>query len=216
MQTPTNRIELSTKMGVSSLALKARIEYTRLFIAAVLPVVAVTSPLWPQHSLPHEIMDWAGHLLVPVGVLISVFTSLYLGGRDNDELITWGPFSTVRNPQYVGSFLATTGLALLTASVSITLLLAAAFAAYFSATVAREEVCLHRKYGLRYQRYVRRVPRWIPNLRIWDSPEELGVNFHFVLRTILGGSLFLLGIPVLETLCELRAKGDVPTMLTLI
>lgn len=216
MQTPTKRIQMPPKTGAGSNALKARIRHTRLFIAAVLPVVAVTSPFWPQHSLPHEIMDWAGHLLVPAGVLISVFTSLYIGGRNNDELITWGPFSTVRNPLYVGSFLATTGLALLTASVLITILLALAFSAYYSATVAREEVFLLRRFGVRYQRYVRHVPRWVPNLRLWESPEELGVKFYCVLQTILDGLLFLLCIPVLETLCELRAKGDVPTMLTLI
>lgn len=196
--------------------LKARIRHTRMFVAAMVPVVLVTSSFWPAYSLPHRIMDWGGHLLVPAGVLIRVFSSVYIGGRKNDELITWGPFSTVRNPLYVGSFLATMGLALLTASVLITFLLALAFAAYYSATVAREELFLYRKFGARYRRYVRRVPRWVPNLRLWESPEELGTKPYFVLRTILDGSLFLLCVPILETLCEMRAKGAMPTMLTLL
>lgn len=216
MQTSTKIVERPSRVVTDGILLKARILHTRVFIAAIVPVVVVTSPFLPENSLPHKIMNWAGHLLVPAGVLIRVFASLYIGGRKNDELITDGPFSVVRNPLYVGSFIATTGLALLTASVLITFLFALAFAAYYSATVTREEVYLHRKFGVRYRRYVRRVPRWVPSPRLWNSPEQLAVKPYFVLRTILDGSLFLLAIPILETLCEMRGKGAVPTMLTLL
>ncbi|WP_437186551.1 methyltransferase family protein [Planctomicrobium sp. SH668] len=194
--------------------LKARIKHTRLFLAAFVPVVLATSPLWPEYSWPHRTMDWAGHILVPLGVSIRVFASLYVGGRKNDELVTWGPFSIVRNPLYVGSFIAAVGLALLTASIVLTTFISLAFAAYYSATVAREEVYLHRKFGVRYRQYLRSVPRWIPKLRKWDNPEELGTKPYFVLRTMIDGSLFFLCIPILEALCELRLSGLALTILT--
>lgn len=199
-----------------SVLLKARIKHTRLFLAILAPLVLVTAPYWPASSWPHRAMDWVAHLLVPVGVAVRVFASLYVGGRKNDDLVTWGPFSIVRNPLYVGSFIATMGLALLTASVAITVLVALAFAAYYSATVAREEVYLHRKFGVRYRQYLRRVPRWIPGMSMWDSPEELGTKPRFVLRTIRDTALFFLCIPVLEALCDLRSDGSVPTLLTLL
>lgn len=199
-----------------SVLLKARIKHTRLFLAALAPLVFVTAPYSPQYNLPHEIMEWVGHLLVPLGVSIRVYASLYVGGRKNDDLVTWGPFSIVRNPLYVGSFIATIGLSLLTASVAITALVAVAFAAYYSATVAREEVHLHRKFGVRYRQYLRRVPRWVPGFSLWDSPEELVTKPRFVLRTITDGTLFFLCIPVLEALCDLKSNGTVPSLLTLL
>jgi protein-S-isoprenylcysteine O-methyltransferase Ste14 len=216
MQEYAKIIVMPHRPAEGGVLLKARVRHTRIFLALLVPLVAVTSPSWPESSLPHEAMEWAGHLLVPAGVLIRVFASLYIGGRKNDELITDGPFSIVRNPLYVGSFGATTGLALLTGSLVMTALLALSFAAYYSATIAREEVFLHRKFGVRYRRYARRVPRWIPSPGLWESPEELAAKPRFVLRTILDGSLFLLCIPILESLCELRSAGAVPTLLTLL
>ena len=199
----------------ASVLLKARMRYTRMFIALLIPIVAVTASRWPEHSLSHEIMQWSGHVLIVIGVLARIFSSLYIGGRKNDDLISDGPFSILRNPLYVGSFIAITGLGLLTTSVTITALLCFSFAFCYQFTVAREELFLHRKFGVRYGRYAQRVPRWIPRFKLWQNPGELNVKPYFVLRTILDSSLFLLAIPLLETMSELREQGILPTLLTL-
>lgn len=202
---------------------KARIRHTRIFCLLLIPLVAVTSPKWPMHSLPHELMAFWGHLLVSGGVLIRVFSSLYIGGRKNEALITEGPFSIVRNPLYVGSFLALTGLALVTGCVSFTAVLIVTFAVYYRVTVRREEFFLHRKFGARYRKYADRVPRWLPESNLWKLPErslwkghwEISVRPCFVLRSALDASVFLLIVPLLEGLFELRENGVVPTLLNL-
>lgn len=199
----------------ASVLLKARMRYTKIFIIFLLPVVMVTSSRWPGHGLSYELMQGSAHVLVVIGVFIRIFSSLYIGGRKNDDLISDGPFSVVRNPLYVGSFIAITGLGLLTASVTTTALLCCSFAFCYQFTVAREELFLRRKFGMRYGRYAQRVPRWVPRSKLWQNPSELNVKPYFVLRTILDSSLFLLAIPLLETVSELREQGILPTLLTL-
>lgn len=196
--------------------LVGRMRYTRWFIIALAPVILVTSSWWPEHSLMHELMEWGGHILVVIGVMIRIFASLYVGGRKNNELVTDGPFSIVRNPLYVGSFLAMTGLGLLTGSLLITLLLVIAFIFCYAITVPREELYLSRKFGERYEHYLQHVPRWLPKFSLWQNPSELNVKPYFVLRTMLDGASFFLGIIILEAIDTLRLLGVLPTYLTLL
>lgn len=196
--------------------LVGRMRYTRWFIIALAPLILVTASKWPENSLMHEMMEWGGHILVVAGVMIRVFASLYVGGRKNNELITDGPFSIVRNPLYVGSFLAMVGLGLLTGSLLITLLLVLAFVFCYAVTVPREELYLSRKFGERYTHYMQRVPRWLPKFSLWQNPSEMNVKPYFVLRTMLDGAGFFLAIPVLEAVCTLRQQGVLPTYLTLL
>lgn len=201
--------------STQNILLKARMRHTRIFCFLLIPILAVISPRWPENSMAHEIMEFWGHLFVSGGVLIRVFSSVYIGGRKNEALITEGPFSVVRNPLYVGSFLAMTGLALLTGSLALTAFLIAAFSAYYHITVGREELFLQRKFGARYRKYADRVPRWVPEPRLWQGPREIVVRPYFVLKAAMDGSVFLLIVPLLEGLCELREHGVVPTLLNL-
>jgi protein-S-isoprenylcysteine O-methyltransferase Ste14 len=196
--------------------LRGRMRYTRWFIAALAPLIVFNASPWPEHSLEHELMQWGGHILVVAGVMIRIYASLYVGGRKNHELVTDGPFSIVRNPLYVGSFIAMVGLGLLTISFSVTALLIVAFALCYTHTVEREELYLSRKFGDNYADYAQEVPRWIPNFSLWNAPGELTVKPYFVLRTIADGAVFFLAVPVLEALCELRIQGIFPTYLTLL
>ncbi|MHC5542847.1 methyltransferase family protein [Singulisphaera rosea] len=215
----------ATEAGNSTreILLKARIRHTRIFCLLLVPLVAVTSPRWQVHTLPYEIMTFWGHLFVAGGVLIRIYSSLFIGGRKNEMLITEGPFSVVRNPLYLGSFLAMSGLVLLTGSITFTGVLLAAFLLYYRITVMREEIFLHRKFGARYRKYVERVPRWLPERNLWMLPaqsrwngqREMNVRPYFVLRAALDGSVFFLIIPLLEGLCALREHGVVPTLLNL-
>ncbi len=77
------------------------------------------------------------------------------------RLVTDGPFARTRNPVY----LALTGLLVAHAVYRrslAALLPALAFATVIDRTqVAREEQALQARFGARFTRYRRRVPRWI-------------------------------------------------------
>ncbi len=87
-----------------------------------------------------------------------------LGARviDEHELITRGPYSSVRNPIYLAMFgmLIATGLA-----VSRWEALAAACVVYLAGTAIRvrtEERLLRETFGPKFDDYVRRVPAFVP------------------------------------------------------
>lgn len=205
----------SNDQSTGNTLLKARIFHTRIFCLLLIPLLVVAAPGWPEHSLPHEIMEFSGHFLVSGGVLIRVLSSVYIGGRKNAALVTEGPFSIVRNPLYVGSFLALTGLALMTASLTLMAIMIAAFCLYYSATVRREEAYLQQKFGATYRSYAERVPRWVPEPLLWEEPRETRTKPYFVRRAALDASVFLLIVPLLQGLCELRESGAVPVLLIL-
>jgi protein-S-isoprenylcysteine O-methyltransferase Ste14 len=195
--------------------LKSRTRHTRIFCFMLIPLLAVTAPRWPENSPTHEIMEFWGHLFVSGGVLIRILSSVYIGGRKNESLITEGPFSVVRNPLYFGSFLAMTGVALTTGSLTFLAVMIVAFCLYYRVTVKREEAHLEAKFGARYRNYAARVPSWLPEPLLWEEPREIKTRPPFVRLAVMDASVFLLVVPLLEVLCELRENGVLPVFLTL-
>lgn len=161
-------------------------------------------------------METLGHVLVMLGVLTRIYTSLFSGGRKNKVLLMDGPYSIVRNPLYVGSFLAVLGIGMQTASLTIALLAALVFLAIHHFTILREEKFLSGLYGNEYQSYLEAVPRWIPQFRLWHQPQEIIVQPRMVLLTIRDASMFILALILVELLCELRTANGLPTWLNLI
>ena len=81
----------------------------------------------------------SGLVLILLCILGRTWCTLYMGGRKNRELITRGPYSTMRNPLYLFSIVGTVGIGLLAGSVMAALLLGSIALAVFSYTVRREE-----------------------------------------------------------------------------
>jgi protein-S-isoprenylcysteine O-methyltransferase Ste14 len=78
------------------------------------------------------------------------------------RFVAAGPYRYVRNPMYVGGFLVLVGWALYRQSPSVLLLAAAWLGLAHLLVVGYEEPTLRGTFGLDYQRYLERVPRWIP------------------------------------------------------
>lgn len=180
-----------------------------------MPCLLVVGPYWPEDSLLHEFFEFAGHLFVYAGVLVRLLATVYIGGHKNKLLATTGLFSIVRNPLYVGSFLASVGVAMMTASITALALVVLAFCLYYRVTVQREEDRLQTEFGDCYREYTHRVPRWIPDPTLWNEPGEITMRPFFLRQAALDASMFLVLIPFLELLCELRENGFLPTLMVL-
>lgn len=81
--------------------------------------------------------------------------------RPATTLVVSGPYRWTRNPMYVGLALLTIGMGLWRNTWWILLLLAPALLAIDRLVIAREERYLHRRFGLDYEAYTRRVRRWL-------------------------------------------------------
>jgi len=193
--------------------LKARRQHTTWFILLACAMLLFTGSTWPEQSLVHEGLEIIGALAVAVCVLGRVWSTAYIGGRKDREILAIGPYSIVRNPLYVFSFIGTVGVGLESGSLTVPAFLMVAFAVYYRRVVEREELFLLGRHGSLYAEYALRVPRWIPDFRLWNSPSEIILKPANLLCGIRDTSMFFLALPLLELLDRLQMAGILPVLL---
>jgi protein-S-isoprenylcysteine O-methyltransferase len=131
-------------------------------------------------------LDAAGVLLFPVGILeglgallimllglgLRIWAVVTLGryysrtllvARDQ-KLVTWGPYSSIRHPGYLGSVLLWSGFAVLSSNLAIMILFPVMFVAIYLYRISVEERMLGQELGDDYARYRQRTRRILPFL----------------------------------------------------
>jgi len=112
----------------------------------------------------------AGLVVVMTGELIRMWGVHHIGSvsRTRSErlgpLVDHGPFAMVRNPLYIGNILLWVGFAVSAQLPWLAPLVVVLLALEYHAIVRWEERLLESRMGENYRQYLRRVPRWIPNL----------------------------------------------------
>jgi protein-S-isoprenylcysteine O-methyltransferase Ste14 len=163
----------------------------------------------------HESIEIAGLALIVICIAGRTWSSLYIAGRKNDQLVGVGPYSVVRNPLYVASMLGAAGVGMTSGSLLLGLLTAACCFIVFDGVIRTEESHLAALFGERYQSYAARVPRWSPRLSQWQDAAQVTVRPSMVAKTLLDASLFVLAVPLLEGLDILHTDGILPVLLHL-
>lgn len=195
--------------------LKSRQFHSRIFAVIAIFLLATTSPEMPQDSLLRALMLWLGYALVIFGAMGRVYCSAFIGGRKNKSVIRIGAFSVVRNPLYVFSFFATIGIGMQSGMWSVALLLAVAFIIYYPFVVSREEKFLSHKFDETYAVYLREVPRWIPDFKLWNEPVETPCRPKNIRDTIKDAIIFFVPFPAFTLIWTLQAHNILPIWLTL-
>ena len=190
---------------------KSRIRHTRLAAFVGVPFLLTSQPAWDAWVL--YCLVWLGFLLIVLCVLGRAYASAFVGGRKNATLIAEGPFSVVRNPLYVFSFIGVLGVGLAAGSLVWAAILAALFALYYPAVVAKEEAYLRSLFGAEYDAYAARVPRWWPDLSLWRTPESVPLNPIFLFRTMRDGAWFFVAPPAFAAIRLLQGAGLWPAWL---
>jgi protein-S-isoprenylcysteine O-methyltransferase Ste14 len=132
-------------------------------LGCVFALVSVGVGTWACYKMGWARLLFAGALFPPGA-----------GAEENrvpQRLVIEGPYRYVRNPLYVTDFALILGTALL-ANDPFLFLLAALYAAQLALQLPLEERELRRRFGLRYSRYCRLVPRFVPRTRP-ISPSEI-------------------------------------------
>lgn len=195
--------------------IKTRIRRTRA--AAIVFVLALlfVAPSWGRHGPVPELLRWTGYAALIAGVLGRVWCSAYIGGRKSQLIIDVGPYSMVRNPLYVFSFVGLLGIGLSTGMLTVTVLLAAVFAFYYRGVVRGEEVYLTARHPKEFADYVKRVPRWIPDFGAYrEAQEPMGLPRN-VLLTVTQSAAFFLAFPLFALIAWLQGAGLLPILLRL-
>jgi protein-S-isoprenylcysteine O-methyltransferase Ste14 len=161
---------------------------------------------------PHEIIELVGFALILVAILGRTWCSMYISGRKKEAIVKVGPYSITRNPLYVFSFIGAAGAGAqfgnLTAAFSAAILTVIVFAV----VVRKEERFLAEKFGETYLSYKQRVPRFIPDFRLWRNVDTLEIRPGMVWSTFVDACVFLTAIPLAEGIEFAQDMGWLPVL----
>ena len=160
-----------------------------------------------DETVLHEGLEAFGLGLIVVCIVGRAWCSLYIGGRKKAEIVDRGPYSISRNPLYVFSFMGAFGVGAQTGSVTLATVFLLLTVAVFYATVKREEAWLAGAFGQAYADYCARTPRFGPDFSKWRDADSLEVRPQFFLTTLRDGLVFLLAVPLFESVERLQDLG---------
>ncbi|MFX0123571.1 MAG: methyltransferase [Candidatus Hodarchaeota archaeon] len=112
---------------------------------------------------------WVGVILTMLGIGVEVSTQLYLGKnystflhiREEQTLITTGPYRYVRHPMYSALITVGIGMSLLSANLYFGLPFFVTILVIIFRVKKEEEVMI-KKFGEEYVQYIKRTKRFIP------------------------------------------------------
>ncbi|BCM16448.1 methyltransferase family protein [Mesorhizobium sp. J8] len=195
-------------------------QHMRRIVLAVLVVVLFAALLFGQSSFPpdtpvHETIEMFGVLLIFLGIVGRLWSTLYIGGRKSAEVVTGGPYSITRNPLYLFSTVAAAGVGAQIGSFSGIILFALLCAGAFHIVILREERYLKEVLGAPYKTYLAKVPRFFPNLRLYQEGDTGSFKPRLLLNTLLDGLVFLVALPAFELIDGMQQSGMLPVWFTL-
>jgi protein-S-isoprenylcysteine O-methyltransferase Ste14 len=133
-----------------------------------------------------------------------LWCSRYVRGQKSKQLCQNGPYSLCRNPLYLFSFLGITGVALASDRLALMILVPVLFAGYHLAVIRSEEKKLLAFFGEVYEEYCSRVPRIVPHLRGYSSPETVAVRVDHGLVEVMKAMGYVWILFLLELMERLR------------
>lgn len=152
--------------------MKRHIYRRRQFFFIGLLILFISSRLllnqW-DHELLEECLDVLGFGMIFLGFIMRIASSgyLYQRAQNGNNLVTEGPYRFVRHPMLLGTFLVVSGVICLFLHISFYLLFLLVWMIVFVPDVHGEEQRLADRFGTKYERYRRSVPRFVPVLRSW-------------------------------------------------
>ena len=178
---------------------------SRLTWIIIFPVllVLIISPI-SDKSFYDPYIEYLGFFFLMVASIGRIWTSLFICGRKDTELVKDGPFSICRNPLYLFSFIGGVGLMLAGQNIILAGLMIPLFWGYYHFVIKGEEKRLQELFGDDYIEYSRRTPRVIPRFSLYRSPSEVTINIRTMERSIMDASCFLLMIVLIEILEQIK------------
>ncbi len=194
-----------------------RYQHARRMVLAALVVVMFAALLFgqsafPPESVPHETIELVGVLLIFLGIVGRLWSTLYIGGRKSSEVVTGGPYSITRNPLYVFSSIAAAGVGAQMGSITAAIGFAVICAAAFHVVILREETFLKEAFGTPFQAYMARVPRFFPKLSLYQEGDTGGFKPRLLRTTLLDGLVFLVAMPFFESIDAAQQSGILPVL----
>ncbi len=190
---------------------KIRTKFSRLVAILVIIAFIFGSQIYSLSNIQTTIVDIIALLLVTIGTLGRVWCAFYISGFKNKKVVTDGPYSVSRNPLYLYSLIGATGIGLVSHSLAVLLFIIIAFAIYYPFVIVGEERKLAAILGQDYQNYVKRVPRFFPNFKLFTQPKEYTVKPKVFYRDLRDVTMFIVTYCLIVLINVLKANEVIPT-----
>lgn len=181
----------------------------RATFAIYLALIATTAVIGPDEvaGWRYYAMSIVGFICVSLACLGRIWSSVFIAGHKDADLVTTGPYARCRHPLYACSILGALGLGLATKSwllCVITVVLITALVVYAASC---EEQFLADSFPDQFKAYVEATPNmWWPG-RAASLPENLDVRPVVFWKAFLdAGSFFVLWLLVVCA-AEFRLAG---------
>ncbi|MGQ0428377.1 MAG: methyltransferase family protein [Gammaproteobacteria bacterium] len=149
----------------------------------------------------------AGFLLVAAAVLWRLWSTLFVAGRKESELVREGPYAACRHPLYLGSVVAAAGIGLTSRSLVLCLALPLAIGAFAAVAARREDAALAVAHGAAWREYRAATPAFWPAWRRMRLPATVAVPPAIYRKAFLDAAAFLLLWLLVLVAETLRAGG---------
>nr|WP_188821853.1 isoprenylcysteine carboxylmethyltransferase family protein [Brucella endophytica] len=161
------------------------------------------------------VVETFGIGLMAMAVIGRLWSTLYIGGRKNGELVAAGPYSITRNPLYLFSAIGAAGAGAQTGSIVVTLAFAVATWGIFAIVIRREEKYLRQAFDEYYADYCMRVPRFLPRWSAFTDADWVMASPKRLYATFFDSLVFFTAVPLSEGIEWLQEYGVVPVVLRL-
>lgn len=190
---------------------------TRRLVIGILVVAMFAALLFGQSLFApetdmHEGIEIIGMLLIFLGIVGRLWSTLYIGGRKSAEVVTGGPYSITRNPLYLFSTVAAAGVGAQMGSILSTIGFAVVCALAFHVVILREERFLAGKMGREYNDYLTKVPRFFPDLSLYEEGNTGSFKPRLLLNTLRDGMVFMIALPIFELIDSAQMSGVLPVL----
>jgi protein-S-isoprenylcysteine O-methyltransferase Ste14 len=154
-----------------------------------------------------------GLFLLTVCSMGRLWALVYISGYKSREIITDGPYSIVRHPLYLFSFLGAIGIGMASENVLIMAILLIFYLFYYPFTILAEEHKLTEMFGQTYIDYAKRTPRFLPKFSLYKKPGPYQINADTFVRGLAGGMWFVWVYILFDFIEMLQKMGLIPVLL---
>ena len=168
----------------------------------LLPLIVVAMP--EEERISAQIGPQAEHVIFYLAVFVSflglairwltvAFVTEGTSGRNThsqvaERLNTTGLYSMVRNPLYLGNFIAMLGVLICVKVWWVVAIFALCYWLYIERVIAVEEDFLEAKFGDAYREWAAKTPAFLPRIANWTPPSK-SFSLPFLLRREYNGLL---------------------------
>lgn len=194
---------------------KNRMMLSRVLVVIVVLAAFFTTPVLLKGTVFYGLCRLAGFVLLIACAIGRIYSTAFIGGVKNKDLVIVGAYSVHRNPLYFYSLLGAAGVGLMSVQLTSFLVLFCGFFMIYKRLIDREEKFLDGKFGKDFAEYKSNVPKLWPNFKLYSAPAELLFQPKYLTKAVWDAVWWFAPMPLFVFADYLRHAGIIKPLFAL-